>query len=77
MLVFYHLLAGGTRDVMRLTLDGARQVSPLLQTPFEEAGGVASPNGRWLAYQSNSSGRFEIYVRPFQVHPPVRSRTPR
>ena len=62
--VFYHLPPKGTRDLMRLTLSTG-QVSPLLQTPFEEASGVVSPNGRWLAYQSNSSGRFEIYVRPF------------
>ncbi len=39
-----------------------------LKTPFDEAWGVFSPDGRWVAYQSNESGRFEIYVRPF--HPP-------
>jgi hypothetical protein len=36
-----------------------------LQTPFREAYGVISPDGRWLAYHSNESGRPEIYVRPF------------
>ena len=37
----------------------------LLKTPFSELNGEVSPNGRWLAYQSNESGQFEIYVRPF------------
>jgi serine/threonine-protein kinase len=63
------------RDLMLLALDGVRGVAPpspglgaprpLLQTPFEERNGVISPDGRWLAYESDSSGRFEIYVRPF------------
>ncbi len=37
----------------------------LLQTPFEERNGIVSPDGRWVAYESDSSGRFELYVRPF------------
>ena len=40
-------------------------MTPLLQTKFDEGNGTVSPDGRWLAYESNSSGRFEIYVRPF------------
>ncbi len=36
-----------------------------LGTPFEEAYPAFSPDGRWLAYQSNESGTPEIYVRPF------------
>jgi serine/threonine-protein kinase len=38
---------------------------PLIQTPSGEANGEISPDGRWLAYQSNDTGRDEIYVRPF------------
>ena len=53
------------RDLMQLALDGTRQVTPLLQTKFDERNGIVSPDGRWLAYESNSSGPFEIYVRPF------------
>ena len=55
-------------DLMRLAIDGTRRVTPLLQTKFDERNGIVSPDGRWLAYESNSSGpsgRFEIYVRPF------------
>ena len=38
---------------------------PFLKTPFEERNGQFSPDGKWIAYQSNESSRFEIYVRPF------------
>jgi Tol biopolymer transport system component len=38
---------------------------PLIQTPFTENRAAISPDGRWIAYESNESGAFEIYVRPF------------
>lgn len=38
---------------------------PLVQTPFAEVNGEVSPDGRWLAYQSNASGHDEVYVRRF------------
>ena len=50
---------------MRLPLVGDRRPQPLVQTAFTEAFGEISPDGRWLAYQSNASGQFEIYVTPF------------
>jgi eukaryotic-like serine/threonine-protein kinase len=40
-------------------------VRPLVQTAFNELNGEISPDGRWVAYQSNESGQEEIYVRPF------------
>jgi Tol biopolymer transport system component len=36
-----------------------------LNSPFDEREAMFSPDGRWLAYQSNETGRFEVYVRPF------------
>ena len=48
-----------------LSLAGEQGVEPLLTTAFGEANGEVSPDSRWLAYQSNESGQFEIYVRPF------------
>lgn len=42
---------------------GLRRVTPLLETRFDEQNGVLSPDGRWLAYESDNSGRFEIYGR--------------
>jgi serine/threonine-protein kinase len=63
--VFYEQTPARGRDLRLLTLAPTPHAEPLLETPFDERGGVVSPDGRWLAYESNSSGRFEIYVRPF------------
>jgi len=49
--------------VMVSVADG--EVHPLLTEAYIERNAELSPNGRWMAYQSNESGRFEIYVRPF------------
>jgi serine/threonine-protein kinase len=38
---------------------------PFLNSPFAETVPAFSPDGRWLAYCSNESGNFEVYVRPF------------
>jgi Tol biopolymer transport system component len=48
-----------------LPLEGDRKPSLLLGTDFQEGYAVFSPDGRWVAYASNESGRNEIYVRPF------------
>ena len=52
-------------DVLQLRLDNTHAVTPLVQTPFSERNGEVSPDGRWLAYEADDSGRFNIYVRPF------------
>jgi Tol biopolymer transport system component len=44
---------------------GDRKPFPVVQTAFDEAAGQFSPDGRWLAYQSNESGPVEVYVRSF------------
>lgn len=53
------------RDLWALPLFGDRKPFLVAQTPFEETEGRFSPDGRWIAYQSNESGRTEIYVKPF------------
>ena len=53
------------QDVMALPLDRPHEVHPLVRTPHDERNGVVSPDGRWLAYEANDSGPFQIYVRPF------------
>jgi len=42
-----------------------RKAQPFLRTPFSEAAPRFAPDGRWLAYMSDESGRFEIYVQPY------------
>ena len=54
-----------THDLMVLSLDGEHRVQPLIQTTFDEANADLSPDGRWLAYESNESGLYEVYVRTF------------
>ncbi len=51
-------------DIRLLTMTPT-QVKPLVETRFDERGGVVSPDGRWLAYESNRSGAYEVYVQPF------------
>ena len=52
-------------DIGVLTVEGDRTVEMLLDTEFEEEAPALSPDGRWLAYQSNESGQPNIYVQPF------------
>ena len=51
-------------DTYVLSPGGRQPPRPLLAGPFNEAGGRLSPDGRWLAYVSNESGREEVYVVP-------------
>jgi len=52
-------------DVWVLPLTAGAKPYPLVQTPFAEADGQFSPDGKWVAYTSNESGRYEVYVIPF------------
>ncbi len=52
-------------DVWALPLFGDRKPFPVLQTAFNEDFGQLSPDGRWIVYQSDESGRSEVYVQPF------------
>ncbi len=52
-------------DVWVLPTFGDRKPFPVVQTPFAETRASFSPDGRWLAYQSNESGRAEVYVQAF------------
>ncbi|MBI4458551.1 MAG: serine/threonine-protein kinase [Acidobacteria bacterium] len=57
----------GGGDIWVLPLEGDRKPQPYLKTPFFEGGATFSSDGRWLAYTSNESGRYEVYVQPFPV----------
>ena len=64
----HEVSAKTSNDVVQIALDAAspqRPSEPLVQTAFTELDAQVSPDGRYLAYQSNESGRPEIYVRPY------------
>jgi serine/threonine protein kinase/Tol biopolymer transport system component len=63
-LLYFTGSAQGT-DLWVLPTAGKAEPTPFLQTPFNERFGAFSPDGRWVAYMSNESGRDEVYVRPF------------
>jgi Tol biopolymer transport system component len=46
---------------------GDQKPAPVLNSRFDETLGQFSPDGHWIAYQSNKSGRFQVYVQPFPV----------
>jgi serine/threonine-protein kinase len=52
-------------DLSLLRLDGKSQPTRLLQMSFGENNADLSADGKWLAYQSDESGRPEVFVRPF------------
>jgi Tol biopolymer transport system component/predicted Ser/Thr protein kinase len=53
---------GGSGDLWLLDVDGGRPAVPIIRTAFEETDGQFSPDGRWIAYTSDESGRNEVYV---------------
>jgi Tol biopolymer transport system component len=52
-------------DLWLLPLQGDRRPVPYLCTPFDETSATLSPDGRWLAHDSNETGASEIYVCAF------------
>jgi Tol biopolymer transport system component len=65
LLMYRRLDSETSYDIWALPLGGDRKPFPVVRTDFDERDGQFSPDGHWVAYQSNSSGRFEIYVQPF------------
>jgi hypothetical protein len=58
----------GPGDIQAVDLERvpeAREAIPIVNTQFFEVNARFSPDGRWIAYASNDSGEFEVYVRPF------------
>ena len=64
-LVFRELEPETRYDLHVLSLLDRRSSAPLIATEFNERGAEISPDGRYVAYQSDESGQYEIYVRPF------------
>jgi serine/threonine-protein kinase len=64
MLAFVEINPTTGYDIWVLRMSD-RKAQPFLRTPFTEGAPRFSPDGRWLAYVSDESGRFEIYVQPY------------
>ena len=56
---------GDRASIALFSLEGERQLVPLVDRPGNEVGGRISPNGRWLAYVSDESGQADVWIRPF------------
>ena len=56
---------GHMGDIMMATLGPPVEIRPLIKSRFREATPRISPDGRWIAYESDESGRSEVFVRPF------------
>ena len=59
----------GSRDIWIAPTSGKGKLFSFLATKFNEGGGRFSPDGTWIAYTSDETGRFEVYVRPFTGDP--------
>jgi serine/threonine protein kinase/Tol biopolymer transport system component len=64
--LLYRMLDSKTgMDLWVLPFEEGKKPFPAVQTEFDENHGQFSPDGKWIAYGSNVSGRYEIYVRQF------------
>lgn len=64
-ILYGQLNSGTVWDLLVLPLFGERKPQPFLQTKFVELHGRFSPDGRWVAYASNETGQFQVYVQSF------------
>jgi len=60
-----HIIYNSEGDLWALPTTGDSEPFPLVQSEFADIEGMLSPDGRWLAYGSNESGQFEVYVTSF------------
>jgi len=56
---------GTGQDISVVSLEDTTEIEPFRHTEFQEAAAVFSPDGRWVAYHSDESEEFEVYVTPF------------
>jgi eukaryotic-like serine/threonine-protein kinase len=64
-LLFSADVAGRGRDILALSMDGSRRVEPILHTVANDLTSEVSPDGRWIVYDSDETGQWEVYVRPY------------
>jgi Tol biopolymer transport system component len=66
--LLFELMPESGSDIMSASLDDRRTTRPFVQSSFRELAPVLSPDGRWVAYESNESGRVEVYVQAYFEH---------
>ena len=59
--------AGGIGRSQQEVLGGDRKPISVVKTTYDELNGQFSRDGHWVAYETNDSGRFEVFVQPFPV----------
>jgi eukaryotic-like serine/threonine-protein kinase len=64
-LLLSEAVPGHGRDVLALSLDPPRRVERIFDSDATEGWAEVSSDGRWIVYESDESGQFEIYVRPY------------
>lgn len=65
--LLYQVTDSNTKDdIWLLPLTGDRNPVEVLRTPFNEANASIAPDGRWIAYSSDETGRLEVYARAFE-----------
>jgi eukaryotic-like serine/threonine-protein kinase len=64
-LVYVESMPATGNDIGMMTMDGKRATDLLIHTMYRESNPEISPNGRWIAYESQESGANQVYVRPF------------
>ena len=55
----------GRQEIWKVQLEDEQTAAPLIEGEFRSSNAVISPDGQWLAYTSNQSGRSEVYVQPY------------
>ena len=73
VLIFNAYDHSGDFDLWTLSLSGHRTPKVFLSSKHSEMNGTFSPDGRWVAYQSNASGRYEVVVRPYPNKDPAQT----
>ena len=63
--MFQQRTLGNARNIWMLSMEGELSPRPLLVSDADERNPVVSPNGQWMAYASDVTGRFEVYVQRF------------
>lgn len=58
-------------DIILLPAQGDKKPVPVAATNFNELGATFSPNNKWIVYQSDESGKYQIYVIPFNPNNPA------